>query len=424
MVRAGFAEVEITPPVGTHKIGWLIDLVSDQVLDPLYARAAVFDNGHERVGFIQLDTLSIRWTQVNDIRERIEKQYGFPGDCIMVSATHNHAGPAIANVGRVKRDEQYIETLVNKCVELFGAAVSAVRPAELGFNHVFDFAAAYNRRVVMRNGTVKTHHSFSDPEALCLEGPIDPELAVLAAREKDAKLLGCLVNYSCHPTHHGGGPILSAGYPGVLAAKMKTHDCPVTLFLNGACGNTHTTDVVEGEGVSMTDVGRRLAEDACRALETMTFADEWPLAAARTTIRLPYRKVSDEEIAGTVHGAERFVDPAAYDEGMPGLIQRIRERGTQPAEVQALSLGNVSFVSIPAEYFVEHGLRIKEESYPRHALVVSCANGMVGYVPTKHAFKRGGYETTFAPSSRLAPEAGDLLADAAIKLIRSQKRQT
>jgi hypothetical protein len=31
---------------------------------------------------------------------------------------------------------------------------------------------------------------------------------------------------------------------------------------------------------------------------------------------------------------------------------------------------------------------------------------------------RGGYETTFANSSRLAPEAGDMLADCAIEMIR------
>jgi len=68
--------------------------------------------------------------------------------------------------------------------------------------------------------------------------------------------------------------------------------------------------------------------------------------------------------------------------------------------------------------FVQHGLRIKLESGPRRTVVVGHANGMVGYVPTKEAFERGGYETTFAMSSRLAPEAGDMLADAAIGLIR------
>ena len=50
--------------------------------------------------------------------------------------------------------------------------------------------------------------------------------------------------------------------------------------------------------------------------------------------------------------------------------------------------------------------------------MVGHANGMLGYVPTRQAFRRGGYETTFAGSSRVAPETGDLLADAAIELIR------
>jgi hypothetical protein len=33
---------------------------------------------------------------------------------------------------------------------------------------------------------------------------------------------------------------------------------------------------------------------------------------------------------------------------------------------------------------------------------------------------RGGYETTFGIRSKLAPEAGDLLADCAIRLLRSK----
>ncbi|GAG34883.1 unnamed protein product, partial [marine sediment metagenome] len=58
-MRAGFAEIDITPPVGILKMGWLKRIVSDRVLDPLYARAAVFEHEGARVGFIQLDTLSI-----------------------------------------------------------------------------------------------------------------------------------------------------------------------------------------------------------------------------------------------------------------------------------------------------------------------------------------------------------------------------
>lgn len=84
-------------------------------------------------------------------------------------------------------------------------------------------------------------------------------------------------------------------------------------------------------------------------------------------------------------------------------------------------LGDTALTAIPAEYFVENGLRIKEKCYPRQALVVSCANGMVGYVPHRDAFLRGGYETTFTGISRLAPEAGEMLADCAIEIVRNYR---
>lgn len=45
------------------------------------------------------------------------------------------------------------------------------------------------------------------------------------------------------------------------------------------------------------------------------------------------------------------------------------------------------------------------------------ANGMPGYVPHREAFLRYGYEIPLCGSSRLAPEAGDLLVDCAIELI-------
>ena len=53
--------------------------------------------------------------------------------------------------------------------------------------------------------------------------------------------------------------------------------------------------------------------------------------------------------------------------------------------------------------------------------MVACANGMLGYVPTREAFAHGGYETTFGPPSRMAPEAGDLLADALVRLINGKE---
>ena len=419
MFRAAFVEVDITPPPGITKIGFLKEVVSTHVIDPLFARIAIFANKNNRIAFIQLDTLSIRWTQTDDIRQRIENTCGFPGSHIMVSATHNHAGPAVSNCGVCKRDEAYIESMVARVVPAFAEALKTLEPAVVGFNRVFNFDIAHNRRVVMRDGTARTHGSFDDRDSLRMEGPIDPELATISVRDTDGRLRGVIVNYACHPTHHLSTGELSAGYPGVLAAEMKRYGCPVALFLNGACGNLHFTDPVTGSNPTKEAIGQRLASDVRAALEHSEPIAQPELAASAVTVELPYRDPTDDEIHATVTGAQRFVDPALYDKTMPSVVARIRERGSQPAEVQVLSIGNISIVGIPAEYFVEHGLRIKEETWPHQTLVASCTNGMVGYVPTKEAFTRGGYETTFAGSSRLAPDAGDILTDAAIEVVRT-----
>jgi hypothetical protein len=203
---------------------------------------------------------------------------------------------------------------------------------------------------------------------------------------------------------------------------MKKRGWPVTVFLNGACGNLHFADPTRnGVGMTREQIADTLAADADKVIAAMTFVTDARLGGKSRTIQLPYRAISEAEVKGTVRGAQRFDSTGLYDRGMPALLARIRNRGTQPAEVQALFVNDHAFVGIPAEYFVQDGLRIKEEAYPKHALIVSCTNGMVGYVPHKEAFRRGGYETTFWGGSMLAPEAGDLLADTACHLLKFPK---
>jgi hypothetical protein len=418
-MQAGFAKVDITPALGGQKIGWITPIPIESIADPLYARVAVFASGEERLGFVQLDTLSVRWSTVQEIRRQVEAAGGLPGRNLLVAATHNHSGPAVATVCDVARDDAYLAWMIPRVVQAVGAAVAALEEAEIGFAAVPEFGLTHNRRTALRDGTTTTHGlGFRHPLALYVEGPIDPEVAVLAARRPGGTLLGVMLNFACHPVHRGGEPVVTAGFPGVLAAALAEHGCPQCVFLNGACGNLSPGDPQQPVQPSMEDIGRRLAEDAFKAIATMTFQAAVPLGARQVTVQLPYRQLSDDEIRGSVCGAQRFVDPTAYDRAMPALLERIRRRGTQPAEVQVLRLGDVTYTSVPAELFVQLGLRIKEAAFPRHGLVVTHANGMVGYVPHREAFARGGYETTFGPAWRLAPAAGELLVAAATDLVQ------
>jgi len=424
-MRAGFAEVDITPPVGTRKIGWLKLIIGERVADPLSARAAVIESGGRSIAFIQLDTLCVTESLVREIRRRIEAAHGFAGSNVMVAATHNHAGPAIANVGDVAREGAYVETMVSKIVTMFGAALANRRACSVGLGRTTDFTLAHNRRMVTRSGFVRTHGRFCDGDSLFIEGPIDPEVNVLAARNARGELLGALVNYACHPTHYGGDTVFSAGFPGVLARIMKERGCPVTLFLNGTQGNVHTSaPEKDGADVPLEEAGRMLAEDAWCVIPTLKWREKVRLASRQRTIRLPFRKLTRDQIRGTVKGAQRFIDSAIYDRGMPEVVAEIRARGTQRAEVQVFFMDECAFVGIPAEMFVELGLQLKVQANPVRAWAVGVANGMVGYVPHTEAFARGGYETTFFGSSKLAPGAGEQFVACAARMIQHETRNS
>src|SRR5688572_853052 len=87
--RAGFGEVDITPPLGTPRQGWNSKLIGESVRDPLFARAAAFDvAGGDPIVFVQLDVAMILSEDATSVRARIRKDHGLDPARVMVTATH------------------------------------------------------------------------------------------------------------------------------------------------------------------------------------------------------------------------------------------------------------------------------------------------------------------------------------------------
>jgi hypothetical protein len=93
-------------------------------------------------------------------------------------------------------------------------------------------------------------------------------------------------------------------------------------------------------------------------------------------------------------------------------------------EIAALALGDAAIVSNPAELFVEFGMEIRRRSPFHTTLVAELANGYCGYVPTKAAFERGGYEThRTVYTSRLVKDAGQRIVDASLARLWAAKAE-
>lgn len=405
MLLAGFAHADMTPARGAPKIGNLAFHVGERIDGPMLARVAVLDDGVTRVVIAGLDALSVSATVTARIRAALADAH------VMVAATHTHASGALVRCGEVEADADYQDRVVAAVVAAAEDAAVRLRPAQMASARTMETTLPHNRRVVQRDGTVRTHGTLDEPDALWIEGPIDPGLTVLAFRDRDqGALLGCLVNFTLHPTDHGNDDVFSAGWPGVLAVRLRAFGMPETVFLNGALGDIHPMDPARGGAMpSMDEVGTRLAARVTRLLGDLVYGDYVSLGGRSTRVELPFRAFDGR----APRGEQRFGDDALYERMIAAVAREAASQGTQPAELQGLQIGDHLLIGVPGELFAALGLAIKEAAFPWRVIVVGLANGMVGYLPTRDAFRRGGYETTLSTVSKLAPEAGERLVTAA-----------
>ena len=420
--RAGFAEVDITPALGCQKAGWIQPIMVDRIRDPLSARVAVFESGDTRIGFVAMDVLSVRWTQVVQIREAAARA-GVPGENVMVTATHSHGGPAVVDLGLVKRDEAYLETMVALICDAFQQAANNLTAASVAFGVGAEGRFSVIRRCHMRDGSVKTHPAPGNPEIICQQGVIDPRLGTIAVKDAAGVMRGMIVSFTCHPTEQGGNTSISADWPGETARFIKRAfgDQCVPLIVNGAFGDIRPAGPLNPNTHDMVDMGRALANQIAGNLREAAFTDELPLTVDARDVKLPYRDLDGPH--GRDHKwRQRFggkYSEQYYESSIVKLREKIAARPYAPAQIQTIRLGaDHAMVAIPGEFFSCLGFEIKKRSAVPHTWIAGAANGMVGYLPDRLSHDLGGYETTLALSSKLAVGAGETLVETAVEMLQ------
>jgi hypothetical protein len=193
--------------------------------------------------------------------------------------------------------------------------------------------------------------------------------------------------------------------------------------INGCCGNTihinwmnpyHTDDQVL--------MGRRLAETAKDCLKRIEYSDHIKLDYLSRTIKIPMREMEPgmEESARKLlkeHPTPiwRKDEPDCcewdwvYAVGRLDMAERRKMNPNFEYEIQVFRLGDTAIIALPGEPFVEGQLQIKLNSPVRHTYIAHMSNLYVGYIPTAHAFKGGGYETWTGGWSQLVHGALDMI---------------
>jgi neutral ceramidase len=421
MIQVGFGVGDITPAVGMGMPGGFFKQVGKGVADRLLAVACVIHDGKTPVVLVGIDTVFIPRPPVEAARRMIQKETSIPGENVLIGASHTHTGgPVIGALGS-EADPAYLDQLTLEITAAVRTAWQSLHAAEIGIGTGHEGSISYNRRFLMRDGREITHPGKPGTphhaDIVRPAGPIDPDVGVLAVRAPKGKVAGVVVTFACHSTVVGGDRF-SPDYAGYLRRHLRARFGPETpvVFLLGACGDITQVDnrsTAREFGTEHADMmGMKLATEAARTIDRMTWLPEAPTAVATESVLLALRPDPDPDRERPAYG---LGSGPAVEDVYAAERRRVAEERRQtpkiPCEVQALRIGPLAIVTNGAEYFCEYGLRVKQCSPCTPTWVVTLANEWIGYVPTAQAFAGGGYEPRTARSSKMAPDAGQRLVE-------------
>ncbi|GAA5224905.1 hypothetical protein [Membranihabitans marinus] len=441
----GMVEKNITPPVGyPHYRG-----ISTGVHDSLYAKTMYLQQGDEEVAVVSCDLLWVGRTLSTAARMSIATQTSIPYENIIIAGTHSHTSPAyendilelnehirgpipkVENIDGLPYDKWLANSIANSVLE----AKAKREPMTMEFSSGYRDNLSFNRRYFLNTGKVKTNPGILNPAAIKATGPNDPEVGILWMKDTKGQPKATFVNFANH-TDTKGGTEFSADFPGFLAQKLKSTfgEDFVSIYGQGTCGNLNHVNIKKKEQLTSEEIGFALADEVERQLPVLRAIDRPDLSMKSEIVYAPLQHYTEDELAQAKTDQPFYEEEAAFFQLRRSMkirsLERIRkfeavpptvQSGTWmvPVEIQVIKLNDdVAIVGMPGEVFVELGLAIKEASPFKMTMVLELTNAHIAYVPTEEGFKQGGYETI---NSRLAPGGGELMAEAAIRLLKDLK---
>jgi hypothetical protein len=451
LFKAGFAERDITPAIGMEQPGGYGKSFHKTFHDACKVRAAVFDDGRMRVALVGIDALIIRRALVEPVRAEIQQKCGIPPQAILIGASHSHssgptgmilpgefddASPLVKKLAYEKSscaDAVYLDLVHKQIVDAVCAADRSRAEVRCGVGAGKAEGVAFNRRFRMTNGLSATHPGKCNPEIVAPAGPVDPQVSVIGAWDKQGNLAGCVVNFACHATTSPGG--ISANWIYYMEQTIRGAFGPdaIVVFLQGACGDITQVDNLNPNVNPAPEawarlVGATVGAEAVKVLLKMDQGGLTPLDArvkyfdAKRRVPRPERVAKCREM---VQQDPRKMDATewTFAKEIVLLDAILAKAPVVKIEVQAIQVGPAVLLTNPAEYFCQFGLDIKAGSPFKFTFPVELANDCVGYVPTEEALgpHGGGYETRLSSYTNLEPTAGRRMAEAAIELARQMR---
>ncbi len=414
--KAGFARVDITPPIGTGLSGYSMVRISDGIKDTLDLNAVAFSDGSNKAVVISADIINFR-AYFNLYRQQVAKAAGLPPEAVFIACTHTHTGPVIGaciygqTFDSFDKASTYERFVGERLADVAQLAIADLAPAKLSIARGEAKNISFIRRYRMKDGTCRTNPGRDNPDVVGPVGKPD-EMVQLVRIDREGHDAIAIVNFQCHPDTIGGTKI-SADWPRVVRETVeRALDGVKCIFINGAQGDSNhicvdsSRKIPSGRNIVYRHMGRVVAGAVLGAWDACE-----PVAAGKVGFGVRETKVkTNRPKPEELPEAERIW--ALYKAGklsqIPGTgMQRTTNEAAARRKVylkdgpdyfdfplSAVTVGDsLAFVGFPGEPFTAYGTILKEKSPFRMTVPACITNGNFGYLPTDEALRETGYET-------------------------------
>lgn len=383
ILQASAAKINITPPPEwlpfynkRNGLGGGPDSYFGSILDDIYTKALMIDNGEERIVFVVYDALALP-VNTPELREIAAEAAGTSVKNVLITVTHDH-NAVPCNTSDFKINDEYSLSRITEYLEVFKSStkeavedcVKKLQPAKIGYGSGLSYVNV-NRHAICENGANTIagfeRHRYSDRE-----------LIVLRIDALDGTPISFLFNYGCHASllannkPDGKYTQISGDLAGAACRKVEAlwDNKPIVIHTCGSGGDQNAVliarvyDVFPDGSSVMHDFGPagpicldfmadKLAADVNKVAESITeFKSYTPLWASKRAV-------------------------TCSKDALP-LNARVRQDFT--FEFELFMLGDIAVATTNGEMYSAIGRRVKDESPFRKTIYMNVPDTAVGYI--------------------------------------------
>ena len=420
MLKAGFARLDVTPPLGSDLSGYFYARATSGVLDNLYLNAVAIQNDTSTVVLMAIDYIGIKLNHIIKLRKLISERTGIPADNVLIASLHQHTSPCIADEDykwTPLKDDIFLDVLYRKFADAAQMAINDLKDAVMSTAaREVDEPIAFVRRYFTKEGGVQTNPSTSKYTLLDRCAEADNTMRLVRFAREDANDIA-IVNFSTHPDVISGSKV-SADWPGFTRRFVEEYiDGTSAIFFTGCQGDSNHIDFYKPKTERLKNDDRYFHSEYMGRMVAKAVKDAWNDTTPGTddTIFTEIVTVYNKTNLEGVDDYDKY--KAWYDDYEAGRLdynphitelayaRRIIELRTcpvfNPIPLTVFGIGNFAFVGFGGEPFTAYGEATRAIAPEKFVICSVCTNGYEGYFPTEEAFDQGGYEaksSSFSPS--------------------------